>query len=84
MTPSSCHGVVEDPGKKKCHEWWKKHTPDDVLLEVMLSKIDQAKQTKKWKEEGGQFVPMPLTWLNGARWNDEYQVTSQKKDRLVL
>ena len=20
MTPSSCHGVVDDPGKKKCHE----------------------------------------------------------------
>jgi uncharacterized protein YdaU (DUF1376 family) len=71
-------------GKKVCQQWWDKNKPDDGLLGVMLAKIEQAKQTQKWKEQGGKFIPMPATWLNQERWEDEYQATSQRKERLPL
>ncbi|MNY63023.1 hypothetical protein D3C86_1999290 [compost metagenome] len=24
-----------------------------------------------WLKDGGKYVPMPTTWLNGRRWEDE-------------
>lgn len=71
-------------GKGACRKWWADKKPDDVLLGIMLSKIDQAKQTKKWQEEDGRFVPMPLTWLNQERWEDEYQIAIKQKERIPL
>lgn len=70
--------------EKLCRQWWAKHTPDDVLLGVMLAKIEQAKQTQKWNDQGGKYIPMPLTWLNGERWKDEYIVSVKRKERLPL
>ena len=70
--------------EKLCRQWWAKHKPDEVLLGVMLAKIEQAKQTKKWKDQGGKFIPMPATWLNQERWNDEYHVARQQKERIPL
>lgn len=69
--------------KKLCRQWWAKHKPDDVLLGIMLAKIDQAKQAPKWKDRAGKFIPMPLTWLNGERWEDEFQAAT-RKERLPL
>jgi|CXWL01.1.fsa_nt_gi uncharacterized protein YdaU (DUF1376 family) len=71
-------------GKGACRRWWKEHRPDDVLLGLMLAKIDQAKQTPKWKDQGGKFVPMPATWLHQERWDDEYQAAVQRKEPLPL
>ncbi len=71
-------------GKGACRRWWIDHKPDDVLLGIMLSKIEQAKQTPKWNEHGGKFIPMPATWLNQERWEDEYRAASQRKGTLPL
>jgi uncharacterized protein YdaU (DUF1376 family) len=69
-------------GKKPCRNWWKEHKPDEGLLGVMLAKIEQAKQTQKWNEQRGKFIPMPATRLNQERWEDEY--TPPRKERLPL
>ena len=37
----------------------------------MLAAIERQKQTAQWKENGGQYIPHPATWLNGRRWEDE-------------
>jgi hypothetical protein len=29
------------------------------------------KNSQQWTKDGGQFIPMPATWLNGRRWEDE-------------
>ena len=42
-----------------------------VDLETMLSAIDAQKRTDGWIKENGRFIPMPSTWLNGERWNDD-------------
>ena len=66
-----------------CEQWWLHNKPDDFLLGVMLSKIEQAKKTPKWQERDGRFIPMPLTWLNQKRWKDEISPKSQR-ERLPL
>jgi uncharacterized protein YdaU (DUF1376 family) len=45
---------------------------DDALLERMLSAIAAQAMTPQWAKDGGQFVPLPATWLNGRRWEDEF------------
>jgi uncharacterized protein YdaU (DUF1376 family) len=59
-------------GKGKCRTWWKRRKPDAALVRAMLAKIEQAKYTKKWKDDGGKYIPMPSTWLHEERWEDEF------------
>lgn len=45
--------------------------PDEALLETILAAVSAQASTEQWRKDGGQFVPMPATWLNGQRWLDE-------------
>lgn len=47
---------------------------DDALLETILTAVAAQCATEQWSKDGGQFVPMPATWLNGQRWLDETAV----------
>lgn len=57
--------------KKKALESFKRLNPSDELLSIMLKAIEKSKKSPSWLEHGGKFIPMPATWLNGERWNDE-------------
>ena len=46
-----------------------KISPDDTLLNTMLTAIQRQKQTEQWSDP--RYVPHPATWLNGRRWEDE-------------
>ena len=41
-----------------------KLSPDESLLQQMLTAIDRQKKTAQWQEDGGRFIPHPATWLN--------------------
>ena len=43
----------------------------EEMLMMLLSSIERQKESAQWKENGGQFIPHPATWLNGHRWEDE-------------
>jgi uncharacterized protein YdaU (DUF1376 family) len=43
---------------------------DDALLARMLDAVAQQAATEQWQRDGGQFIPMPASWLNGQRWED--------------
>jgi predicted phage replisome organizer len=65
-------------GKKKCLQWFqaKKHNVTSELVDTMVKAIEKnIKYNPSWKDK--QFIPMPLTWLNGERWNDEIDVPSE-------
>ena len=47
---------------------WDSLRPDDRLLAMMGHALQ-----RKIREEGGQGIPDPATWLNGRRWEDETQ-----------
>lgn len=57
--------------KKGAEKAFVKLNPDDGLLKTMLSAVERQKQTAQWREQNGQFIPYPATWLNGRRWEDE-------------
>jgi len=46
--------------------------PISTLLEI----LNTQKQSERWKESGGKFIPAPAKWLIECRWND---VVSKKK-----
>jgi hypothetical protein len=48
-----------------------KINPDEQLLDLMLSKIEQAKKSDEWIKEKGKYIPHPATWLNAKGWLDE-------------
>lgn len=52
-------------------------TFNDILVGMSRTVIPQS------KAEGNQYVPMPSTWLNGERWNDE-PYKPKKKDGLLF
>ncbi len=50
---------------------FEKRKPDDELLACMLAALEMHKQSPKWLEADGRFIPHPATWLNEGRWMDE-------------
>lgn len=58
--------------KKDAFKAWKKaKTMPDLEKTKVL--IDQFKKSDRWTKDGGQFIPLPATWINGERWNDDLQ-----------
>lgn len=50
---------------------FEKLNPDGGLMEKILLAIEKQKNSSQWKENGGQYIPHPSTWLNQRRWEDE-------------
>lgn len=40
-------------------------------LDTMLHALEEQKRSQEWQKDGGQYIPLPSTWLNGERWTDE-------------
>jgi hypothetical protein len=55
--------------KKKAQDAWRKIKADE--LPAILNGLRTAMQAEQWQRDGGQFVPLPASWLNGRRWEDE-------------
>ena len=58
-------------GKENARKQFAKLKPNDELMRTMLDAIGKQKESAQWKENGGQFIPYPASWLNGKRWEDE-------------
>ena len=67
--------------KQKAMRAWSKHRPE---LKKVLSALKTQSQSDQWTKEDGRFIPLPTTWLNGARWEDEASGKPEKVDRLVI
>ena len=51
---------------------FEKLKPNQELLDLMIKSINAWKQSEQWTKDGGQYIPMPTTWLNRRRWEDEF------------
>lgn len=55
-------------GKGKCEDVWaKRHL--DAEAEAILAHVKAMSQSTEWRKEAGQYVPAPLVYLNGRRWD---------------
>lgn len=64
--------------KKKAYECWKKIKPDLALFKKILSAVKKQSLSKQWLDSGGKYIPHPTTWLNGQRWEDEEEITTER------
>lgn len=56
--------------KQKAKEAFQK-IDSTVPLDLLLSALAWQKQSPQWQKDGGQFIPLPTTWLNKRRWENE-------------
>lgn len=49
----------------------------EKVFPVMIQALEKQKASADWQKEGGQYIPLPTTWLNGERWEDVEQVEVQ-------
>lgn len=63
-------------GKGNCERWFASHKPNEELVDTMITAIEVQKHSKDWIKDNGQYIPLPYTWLNGKRWEDETTVSS--------
>jgi len=61
-------------GKSACKKKWLAMNPNQELTEMIMKSVEMFKETEQWQKNGGQFIPMPSTWLNQKRWEDELDV----------
>jgi phage replication O-like protein O len=61
-------------GKKEASDIWNKINPQNGTREAILQAVERQKAYKEYLKKTGQFCPewpMPGTWLNQRRWEDE-------------
>ena len=56
--------------KKKAKEKFRKICKTESDFQKIMTGLNQT-VVPKAKAEGTQYIPLPTTWLNGERWNDE-------------
>ena len=63
--------------KKAAFEKFKRIDFNKNSFESIISALEKQKQSNDWTKNGGQFVPMPQTWILNERWTDEIQIPVQ-------
>lgn len=62
-------------GKSRASDVWsrlvKSGQVDDAFLRKVIGAVEAQKSSKSWTKDGGEFIPLAATWLNGRRWEDE-------------
>lgn len=53
---------------------WAKLSPSDELVDVMKAAVVEQSTWEDWTKKGGQYVPLPASWLNGRKWTDQAEV----------
>lgn len=49
----------------------------DELFVAIMESLKRQKVSDSWTKNNGQFIPLPATWLNGRRWEDETQIRKE-------
>jgi hypothetical protein len=57
-------------GKQKCFRAWKERGYESKTKEI-LAALAHSKTTPDWTKNNGEFIPMPMTWLNRTPWETD-------------
>lgn len=57
--------------RQRAEKAWKKIKPDQKLIKRMIDAVEVMKTKESWTKDNGQYIPLPATWLNDGRWEDE-------------
>jgi hypothetical protein len=57
--------------KKEALSAWGKLKPGAELQATILADVKKRALSNDWQKNAGQFVPLPASYLNAARWEDQ-------------
>ncbi len=57
-------------GRAPALKVWKKIIRDEGLFEKIMAAVENQKRSK-WQGTEKKYIPLPATWLNQRRWEDE-------------
>ena len=60
---------VPDNRAKAAGLWKKKRLGG--IEPLIIHAVEMHKGCDQWKKEGGEYIPLPATWLSQERWEDE-------------
>lgn len=66
---------------------WCKIKPNKEFADKIINAVKIQKTWPEWIKDNGQFIPMPSTWLNQKRWDDELKgelLFTQQKTKAEL
>ena len=66
------HEYPKKSAKKDARKAWKTHAATLPSIDELLSALRTQKGTRQWRDG---IIPLPATWLRGARWDDEISET---------
>lgn len=55
---------------------WRKLNPDLELQRALMAALARHRLQDAWLRNNGQFIPLPASWLNARRWEDELEIES--------
>ena len=58
-------------GKGAAEKAWDKISAPVETAKLIETALIWQKRSEQWTKDGGQFIPMPATYLNQKRWMDE-------------
>lgn len=62
--------------KKKSKEKFLKICKDEKIFNSIMRGLKKQMKSVEWQNDGGKYIPHPTTWLNGERWLDEIDESS--------
>jgi hypothetical protein len=68
-------------GKGKAAEMWERLTIDQKRRAYLGLKKQLPALEAKMKDDGGKYCPMPSTWINQSRWDDDPVVSKSASPR---
>ena len=79
------HSYPKKTGKDAAWRSWQARKREKRLPSVddLIAAIDRFRNTEKWQEDGGRYIPNPATWLNQGRWMDEAPEPEQEQHKIV-
>lgn len=64
--------------KKDAIKAFGKLNADEAMTEMLIAAVEKQKKSSQWMDG---YIPNAATWLNGERWNDEYDEESEVRKR---
>lgn len=58
-------------GRAEAETEWLRINPSNELTGFILEALAVQAGLDSWREEDGRYVPLPVNWLVGRRWEDE-------------
>jgi hypothetical protein len=58
-------------GKANAAKAWRGLKADEALVDRIIADVRRRSGSRDWRKDGGEFIPLPTSYLRGRRWEDE-------------